>query len=76
MVNNRADYALIAEYFLEVAVGAGRFIAWVLAEGHGWKEAVFVYRAAAPVGVFSRGKTRISGSLSCGTREVRSLCAW
>ena len=43
LVNNRADYALIAEYFLEVAVGAGRFIAWVLAEGHGWKEAVFVY---------------------------------
>ena len=33
-------------------------------------------RAAAPVGVFSRGKTRISGSLSCGAREVRSLCAW
>ena len=33
-------------------------------------------RAAAPVGVFSRGKTRISGSLSCGAREVRSPCAW
>ena len=33
-------------------------------------------RAAAPVGVFSRGKTRISGNLSCGAREVRSLCAW
>ena len=28
------------------------------------------------VGVFSRGTTRISGSLSCGTREVRSPCAW
>ena len=27
-------------------------------------------------GGFSRGKTRISGSLSCGAREVRSLCAW
>ena len=25
-------------------------------------------RAAAPVGVFSRGTTRISGSLSCGAR--------
>ena len=33
-------------------------------------------RAVAPVGVFSRGKTRISGNLSCGAREVRSLCAW
>ena len=33
-------------------------------------------RAAAPVGVFSRGTTRISGSLSCGAREVRSPCAW
>ena len=33
-------------------------------------------RAAAPVGVFSRGTTRISGSLSCGAREVRSACAW
>ena len=33
-------------------------------------------RAAAPVGVFSRGTTRISVSLSCGTREVRSPCAW
>ena len=31
---------------------------------------------AAPVGVFSRGTTRISGSLSCGAREVRSPCAW
>ena len=30
---------------------------------------------AAPVGVFSRGTTRISGSLSCGAREVRSPCA-
>ena len=28
-------------------------------------------RAAAPVGVFSRGTMRISGSLSCGAREVR-----
>ena len=26
--------------------------------------------------ILSRGKTRISGSLSCGAREVRSLCAW
>ena len=33
-------------------------------------------RAAVPVGVFSRGKTRISGSLSCGAREVRSPCPW
>ena len=33
-------------------------------------------RAAAPMGVFSRGTTRISGSLSCGAREVRSPCAW
>ena len=33
-------------------------------------------RAAAPVGVFSRGTTRMSGSLSCGAREVRSPCAW
>ena len=33
-------------------------------------------RAAAPVGVVSRGTTRISGSLSCGAREVRSPCAW
>ena len=32
-------------------------------------------RAAAPMGVFSRGTTRISGSLSCGTREARSACA-
>ena len=32
-------------------------------------------RAAAPVGVFSRGTARISGSLSCGAREVRSPCA-
>ena len=32
-------------------------------------------RDAAPVGVFSRGTTRISGSLSCGAREVRSPCA-
>ena len=28
------------------------------------------------VGVFSRGTTRTSGSLSCGAREVRSPCAW
>ena len=33
-------------------------------------------RAAAPVGVFSRCRTRISGRLSCGAREVRSPCAW
>ena len=33
-------------------------------------------RAAAPVGVFSRGTTRISGSLSCGARELMSPCAW
>ena len=33
-------------------------------------------RAAAPMGVFSRGTTRISGSLSCGAREVRSPCTW
>ena len=39
-------------------------------------------RAAAPVGVFSRGTTRISGSLSCGAREVMEgmredvPCAW
>ena len=33
-------------------------------------------RAAAPVGVFSRGTTRISGSLSCGAREVMSPCTW
>ena len=33
-------------------------------------------RVAAPVGVFSRVTTRISGSLSCGAREVRSPCAW
>ena len=29
-------------------------------------------RTAAPMGVFSRGTTRSSGSLSCGAREVRS----
>ena len=29
-------------------------------------------RAAAPVGVFSRGTTRISGSLSCGARVISS----
>ena len=33
-------------------------------------------RAAAPMGFFSRSTTRISGSLSCGAREVRSPCAW
>ena len=33
-------------------------------------------RAAAPVGVFSRGTTRISGSLSCSAREVRPPCVW
>ena len=31
-------------------------------------------QAAVPVGVFSRGTTRFSGSLSCGAREVRSTC--
>ena len=33
-------------------------------------------RAAAPVGVFSQGTTRISGSLSSSAREVRSPCSW
>ena len=33
-------------------------------------------QAAAPMGVFSRGTTSTSGSLSCGAREVRSPCAW
>ena len=33
-------------------------------------------RAAVPMGVFSRGTTRISGSLSCGAREVGSPGAW
>ena len=33
-------------------------------------------QAVAPLGVFSLGTTRISGSLSCGAREVRSPCAW
>ena len=34
-------------------------------------------RTAAPVGVFSRGTTRISGSLSCGAREDRpKLADW
>ena len=32
--------------------------------------------AAPPVGVFSLGTTRITGSLSCGAREVRSPCTW
>ena len=32
--------------------------------------------AVPPVGVFSRGTTRITGSLSCGVREVRSPCTW
>ena len=31
-------------------------------------------RAVASVGLFSRGTTRFSGSLSCGAREVRSPC--
>ena len=31
-------------------------------------------QAAAPVGVFSRGMTRTSGSLSCGAREPRVIC--
>ena len=42
LVNIRAGYALTAKYFLEVALGVGRFFAWVLAEGHRWKEAIFV----------------------------------
>ena len=33
-------------------------------------------QAAAPVGDFSRGTTRTSGSLSCGARELMSPCAW
>ena len=33
-------------------------------------------RAAAPLRVFSRCTMRISGSLPCGAREVRSPCAW
>ena len=33
-------------------------------------------QAAAPMGVFSRGTMRTSGSLSCGARQVRSPCAW
>ena len=33
-------------------------------------------QSAAPVGVFSRGTTRTSGSLSCGARELMSPCAW
>ena len=37
---------------------------------HGFPQAV------APVGVFSRGTTRTSGSLSCGARELMSPCAW
>ena len=42
----------------------------------GWGASQGFPRAAAPVGVFSQGTTRISGSLSCGAREVRSPCAW
>ena len=42
--------------------------------GLAWRSQGFP-RAAAPVGVFSRGTMRISGSLSCGAREVRSPCA-
>ena len=34
-----------------------------------------VSSSCGAVGVFSRGTTRISGSLSCGTREARSACA-
>ena len=37
---------------------------------HGFPQAV------APVGVFSRGTMRTSGSLSCGARELMSPCAW
>ena len=33
-------------------------------------------RPGAPVWDFSRGMTGSSGSLSCGTREVKSPCAW
>ena len=33
-------------------------------------------QAAAPMGVFSRGTMRTSGSLSCSAREVRSPCTW
>ena len=33
-------------------------------------------RAAAPVWCCSRGIMGSSGSLSCGAREVRFLCAW
>ena len=32
-------------------------------------------RAAVPVGVCSGSKTRVSGSLACGAREVRCPCA-
>ena len=34
-----------------------------------------VSSSCGAVGVFSRGTTRISGSLSCGAREARSACA-
>ena len=34
------------------------------------------YRAVAPVRGFSRGTTGSSGSLSCGTSEVRSPREW
>ena len=51
LVNSRAGCAGAAEYFLEVVVGRagrraegeGRFVACVLAEGHRWKEVVFIY---------------------------------
>ena len=33
-------------------------------------------RAAAPVWGFSRGRRGSSGSLSCGTQEASSPCAW
>ena len=34
------------------------------------------HRTLLPHGTCPRGKTRISGSLSWGAREVSSLCAW
>ena len=42
------------------------FALWV-----GWERQA---ERSRPVGVFSRGTTRISGSLTCGAREVRSPC--
>ena len=57
---------------------------WDCSPGHAGKEGPQLARtgtsqgfprAAAPVEIFSRGTTRISGSLSCSAREVRSPCA-